>query len=179
MDDARLERIRGLAFDVDGVLTDGTVSIHASGDESKIFSVRDGTALLWCRLAGLELAVVSGRASAATTARMAELGIEAVYQGVRDKLATVQEWASERGLSLDEVLYMGDDHIDLPVFAAVGVSVAPADADPEVRLAATHVTERAGGDGAVREAIRWLLAATGRLEATTRSYREGLGGERP
>lgn len=177
MDEGRLQRIRALAFDVDGVLTDGTVEIHASGDEAKRFSVRDGTALAWCRLIGLELAIVSGRASGATARRMEELGIDAVYQGVRDKLTVVERWAGERGLSMEEVLYMGDDHIDLPVFAAVGVSVAPADADPEVRAAATHVTERPAGQGAAREAIRWLLGSSGRLESATRAYREGLTGE--
>lgn len=169
-----LKRIRGLVLDVDGVLTDGGVYISDSGEESKRFSILDGTAIYWCRLMGFEIALVSGRASDATARRAAELGIEAVYQGVRDKTARVAEWAEERRLTLDEVLYMGDDHIDLPVFEAVGVSVAPASADPEVRAAATHVTERGGGRGAVRDAIRWLLEESGRLEETTARYRRSL-----
>lgn len=174
MADPALERIRGIVFDVDGVLTDGSVYVSGSGEESKRFSILDGTAIYWCRLMEYEVALVSGRTSKATARRAAELGIEAVYQGVRDKTARIIAWADERGLSLDEVLYMGDDHIDLPVFEAVGVSVAPASADPEVRASATHVTDRSGGEGAVREAIRWLLEGSGRLDETTRRYRRSL-----
>ncbi|HUP19903.1 MAG TPA: HAD hydrolase family protein [Gemmatimonadota bacterium] len=174
MDEAALGRIRGIALDVDGVLTDGTVWMDGAGRELKRFSILDGTALHWCRLLGFEIALVSGRESAATTARARELGIEAVYQGVRDKAGRIETWAAERGLGLDEVLYMGDDHIDLPAFDRVGVSVAPANADDEVKDRADHVTRRAGGDGAVREAVRWLLASTGRLEEATALYRARL-----
>jgi 3-deoxy-D-manno-octulosonate 8-phosphate phosphatase (KDO 8-P phosphatase) len=169
--------VRGLVFDVDGVLTDGTVEISSSGHESKRFSIQDGTALLWCRLLGYELALVSGRKSDATAIRAAELGIDEVYQGVRDKAARVTLWAGSKGLALDEVLYMGDDHIDLPVFDAVGVSVAPANADSHVRARATHVTAARGGDGAVREAIEWLLTKTGRLDEALAAYRERVTGE--
>ncbi len=173
-----LARVRGLAFDVDGVLSDGGVWIGAGGEELKRFSILDGTALYWARLAGFRLALLSGRSSGATARRAAELGIERVYQGVRDKLGCLIEWAAAEELSLDEVLYMGDDHIDLPVFGRVGISVAPADADPEIRRAATHVTTRAGGDGAVREAIRWLLESTGRLDEILAEYRAGLDAPR-
>jgi 3-deoxy-D-manno-octulosonate 8-phosphate phosphatase (KDO 8-P phosphatase) len=169
--------VRGLVFDVDGVMTDGTVEISSSGHESKRFSIQDGTALLWCRMLGYELALVSGRESVATEIRAAELGIDGVYQGVRDKAAQVTKWAGSKGLALGEVLYMGDDHIDLPVFDAVGVSVAPANADPHVRARAMHVTAARGGDGAVREAIEWLLAGAGRLEEALAAYRERVSGE--
>lgn len=174
MTDLRLTRIRGLVFDVDGVLTDGSVYIADDGGELKRFSVPDGTALAWCRMLGYRLAWVSGRASEATSRRAAELGIEAVYQGVRNKAARVAQWAAGEGLGLDEVLYMGDDHIDLPVFSEVGVSVAPANADVEIRRRATHVTEARGGDGAAREAIQWLLRGAGRWDETMRTYRDGL-----
>lgn len=169
-----LGRIRALAFDVDVVLTDGTVYIGASGEELKRFSVQDGTAIYWCRLLGYELALLSGRKSGATRRRAEELGIRAVYQGVRDKKDRVDSWASDLGLGLDEVLYMGDDLIDLPVFDAVGVAVAPANAVTAVKRRAAHVTERAGGEGAVREAVEWLLSTTDRLEEATRLYRDEL-----
>lgn len=169
-----LSRIRGLAFDVDGVLTDGTVYIGAGGEELKRFSILDGTALVWCRMLGYELALISGRSSGATARRAEELGIDAVYQGVRDKAGRVSKWAAEVGLGLDEVLYMGDDQIDLAVFEAVAVSVAPASADADIRERATHVTRRTGGQGAVREAIRWLLRSTGRLDDAMAMYRERL-----
>ncbi len=171
---ADLARIRGVALDVDGVLTDGTVYLSGDGLEIKRFNVLDGVALVWCRLLGYRMALVSGRESPSTTRRARELRVEAVYQGVRDKAGQVAEWAAEQGLALDEVLYMGDDHIDLPVFAEVGVSVAPAGADRAVRDAATHVTARRGGEGAVREAMEWLLAGAGRLEEAHAAYRSLL-----
>lgn len=173
------ERVRGLVFDVDGVLTDGTVSISSFGHESKRFSIQDGTGILWCRMLGYELALVSGRESGATTIRAEELGIHEVYQGVRDKVAQVSAWAEEKGLELEQILYMGDDHIDLPVFEAVGISVAPANADPHVRAQATHVTAAGGGEGAVREAIEWLLEGAGRLEEAFAAYRERVSGGSP
>lgn len=177
MSETALERVRGIVLDVDGVLTDGTVYLGAEGQELKRFSILDGVGLVWCRLLGYRIAIVSGRHSDATDRRARELGIEAVYQGVRDKAWQVAAWAAEQGLALDEVLYMGDDHIDLPVFAEVGVSVAPANADATVRAHATFVTERAGGAGAVREAIEWMLTNVGRLEEALEAYRSMLLGE--
>ncbi len=170
------KNVRGLVFDVDGVLTDGTVEISSSGHETKRFSIHDGTALLWCRMLGYELALVSGRESGATSIRAEELEIREVYQGVRDKAAQVAAWAGTKGLDLGEVLYMGDDHIDLPVFETVGVSVAPANADPH-GARATHVTSSRGGEGAVREAIEWLLEGAGRLEEALAAYRERVSGD--
>lgn len=174
MGDPARERIRGLVFDVDGVLTDGSVYVGEDGRESKRFSILDGTALMWARLAGYHVAWVSGRASDATARRAEELDIEGVYQGVRDKAGRIRRWAEELGLELDEILYMGDDHIDLPVFDVVGLGVTPANADPEVRERANHVTVARGGEGAVREAIRWVLVGAGRLDEVTRRYRSGL-----
>ena len=169
-------RIRGIALDVDGVLTDGTVAISSSGEESKRFSIMDGTAILWCRMLGYHLALVSGRESKATAFRAEELGIREVYQGVRDKAARVAAWADSKGFALEEVLYMGDDHIDLPVFEVVGLSVAPAGADPHVREQASHVTVARGGEGAVREAVVWLLEGAGRLEEALDAYRKRVSG---
>ena len=170
------ELVRGLVFDVDGVLTDGTVAISSAGHETKRFSVQDGTGILWCRMLGYELAIVSGRESSATSIRAEELGIDAVYQGVRDKVARVAAWADEKGLQHPQILYMGDDHIDLPVFDLVGVSVAPANADPHVRAQASHVTVARGGEGAVREAVEWLLEGAGRLEEAFAAYRDRVSG---
>jgi 3-deoxy-D-manno-octulosonate 8-phosphate phosphatase (KDO 8-P phosphatase) len=89
----------------------------------------------------------------------------------------VAEWARSKGLGLEEVLYMGDDHIDLPVFEVVGLSVAPANADPHVRARAAHVTAARGGEGAVREAVVWLLEGAGRLEEALAAYRERVSGD--
>lgn len=174
MANEELRRVRGVAFDVDGVMTDGTVYIGSEEHEFKRFSVHDGTAIVWCRRLGLEIALVSGRYSRATEVRAEELGIEAVYQGVRDKVAQLSAWAADRGLEMEEILYMGDDLIDLPVFDVVGVSVAPANADSLVRERASRVTGRAGGEGAVREAIDWLLSSTGRMDEARALYQEDL-----
>lgn len=174
MDEAALRRIRGLVFDVDGVLTDAGIYVGEDGSELKRFSIQDGTGLYWCRMLGFEIALVSGRHSDATTRRGAELGIDAVYQGVRDKPGRIAAWAEERGLALEEVLYMGDDLIDLPVFETVGVAVAPANAARIVREEADHVTRTGGGRGAVREAVEWLLESTGRLEEAWSTYRASL-----
>jgi 3-deoxy-D-manno-octulosonate 8-phosphate phosphatase (KDO 8-P phosphatase) len=174
MSETALERVRGIVLDVDGVLTDGTVYLGTDGLELKRFSILDGVGLVWCRLLGYRIAIVSGRHSEATDRRARELGIEAVYQGVRDKAWQVAAWAAEQGLALDEILYMGDDHIDLPVFAEVGVSVAPANADATVRASATFVTDRAGGAGAVREAVEWMLTNVDRLDEALEAYRSML-----
>lgn len=178
MADADPVRIRALVFDVDGVLTDGSVYIGGSGEEMKRFSVLDGPAFHWCRLMGYEVALLSGRSSRATARRAQELGVESVYQGVRDKARQVAAWAAEKGLRPDEILYMGDDHIDLPVFEVAGIAVAPANAAPEVRERASHVTRRRGGEGAAREAVEWLLFRSGRLDEARRRYRNGLMGGR-
>ena len=98
MADADPVRIRALVFDVDGVLTDGSVYIGGSGEEMKRFSVLDGPAFHWCRLMGYEVALLSGRSSRATVRRAKELGVESVYQGVRDKARQVAAWAAEKGL---------------------------------------------------------------------------------
>lgn len=177
MADVDRRRIRGIALDVDGVLTDGSVYVGHDGGELKRFSVRDGTGIYWCRMLGYELALVSGRRSVATERRASELGIEAVYQGVRDKPRRIAGWAEATGIELAEVLYMGDDLIDLPVFDLVGIAVAPADAAAEVRRRADHVTGRRGGDGAVREAIDWLLEGAGRLREAHDRYRANLTGD--
>lgn len=150
--------IRLFAMDVDGILTDGTVTIHSDGTESKSFSILDGLGLKRLEKAGILVAWISGRASAATTARATELKIPHVIQGRTDKLAALQELASTLKLSAAEIAYMGDDDIDAPAirWAAVGLSVPTA--MPAALEAADYVTHRAAGHGAVREICEQLLA---------------------
>jgi 3-deoxy-D-manno-octulosonate 8-phosphate phosphatase (KDO 8-P phosphatase) len=150
-------RIRLLVLDVDGVLTDGVLVYGASGEEIKRFHVRDGLALQQARRAGLEVAIVSGRASAAVTRRMSELGVVEVHQGVGDKEALLRGLLARLGVSAAETAVMGDDLPDLPLMRMAGIAMAPVDAAPEVCQAADRVTRSAGGHGAVREAIEWLL----------------------
>jgi 3-deoxy-D-manno-octulosonate 8-phosphate phosphatase (KDO 8-P phosphatase) len=144
---------------VDGVLTDGGLLYGPAGEEWKRFDVHDGMAMVAARTAGLEIAVISGRASPAVTRRMAELGIAEVHQGVRDKAAVLAGITDRLGVAQSEVAAMGDDLPDLPILARAGLSLAPANAVAEVRRAARWVARRRGGAGAVREAIEMLLRA--------------------
>ena len=156
---ARAARIRLLVLDVDGVLTDGSLWYGPSGEETKVFHVRDGLAMVAAIQAGLALAVISGRASAAVTRRMAELGVAEVHQGVKDKGAVIEALLSRLGLRASEVAAMGDDLPDLDLLKRAGLRLAPADAVAEVRRRADWTSRRPGGHGAVREAVEMLLKA--------------------
>jgi 3-deoxy-D-manno-octulosonate 8-phosphate phosphatase (KDO 8-P phosphatase) len=166
----RARRIRLLLFDVDGVFTDASVQIFGDGSESKTFSIRDGTAVGWAIRSGYEVALLSGRPSAATTRRAAELGITRVHQETNDKVRAYARILEESSVRGDEVGYMGDDLLDLPVFARVGLSGAPADAAPEVRDRAHWVSAARGGAGAVREFIELVLRASGKWDAIVARY---------
>jgi 3-deoxy-D-manno-octulosonate 8-phosphate phosphatase (KDO 8-P phosphatase) len=155
----RAARIRLLVLDVDGVLTDGGLDYGAAGEETKRFFVQDGLALVAARRAGLAVAVISGRASAAVTRRMTELGVTEVHQAVQDKAAAVESVMGRLGLRAAEVAVMGDDLPDLPLMKQAGLALAPANAVAEVRRAADWVARRAGGAGAVRDAVEMLLKA--------------------
>lgn len=168
--ETRARRLRLVLLDVDGVLTDGTVAIAGSGPERKAFSIRDGAALVWTQQAGLELGLISGRASDATTRRAEELRITTVLQGVRDKRAAYLSLLADRGLDDGEVAYMGDDLIDLPILRRVGLSAAPADACDDVRQRVHCVTHALAGHGAVREFLERLLRARGQWESILQGY---------
>ncbi|HKZ06757.1 MAG TPA: HAD family hydrolase [Methylomirabilota bacterium] len=156
---ARARRVKLLVLDVDGVLTDGRLVYGPTGEEIKRFHVRDGYALVAARRAGLAVAVISGRASAAVTRRMAELGVEEVHQGVEDKRRCLEELCARLRLTPREVAAMGDDIPDLPMLGRVGLALAPADGAPEARRVAHWTTRAPGGRGAVREAVELLLRA--------------------
>jgi 3-deoxy-D-manno-octulosonate 8-phosphate phosphatase (KDO 8-P phosphatase) len=166
----RASRIRLLLFDVDGVLTDGVVVMHADGSESKGFHIRDGAAMVWAQRAGIGVGVLSARASGATAQRAAQLGIRTVVQGVPDKLVAYEQIIRDARLTDDVVAYMGDDLLDLPVLARAGFSGAPADAAPEVRERVHWVSANGGGRGAVREFIEIVLRAQQRWDDVTREY---------
>lgn len=170
---AKASRIRLVLLDVDGVLTDGVVMMHADGTESKAFHIRDGAAIVWAQRAGLTVGLLSARTSTATTHRAAELDVRIVAQGVARKLDMYEQIVREAGLSDSAVAFMGDDLIDLPVFARAGLSAAPADAALEVRERADWVATANGGRGAVREFIEFVLRAQERWDDVTRSYLPG------
>ena len=171
--DTRGAAIRLLVLDVDGVLTDGTILLDAEGRESKRFSIRDGTALVWARQAGLLTGVLSARTAAATAERARQLGMAIVRQQATDKAAAFAEILAEQGLAADDVAYMGDDLMDLPVLRQAGLSAAPADAAEAVRARVHFVSRLPGGAGAVRELIEGILAAQGHWPDIAARY--GLG----
>ena len=154
------ERVKGiklLFLDVDGVLTDGTIHLSASGEETKVFHARDGYGLKLLVANGVEVALISGRKSGAVEKRASELGIGLVFQGVKEKEAVCRELLEKRGLTKEEIASVGDDLPDLSLFAFSGVRIAVADAAEELLDAADAVTHKKGGDGAVREVCEWIL----------------------
>jgi len=163
-------RLRLLLFDVDGVLTDGTIVVHADGSESKRFHIRDGAGIVWAQRAGLLVGLISARTSTATAQRAAQLAIRIVEQGAASKLGTYQRIVADQGLADDQVAFMGDDLLDLPVLAQAGVSAAPADAAPEVRARVDWVSSVAGGRGAVREFVEFVLRAQGAWDGIVAEY---------
>jgi 3-deoxy-D-manno-octulosonate 8-phosphate phosphatase (KDO 8-P phosphatase) len=168
--DERAARIRLILFDVDGVLTDGTLLLHADGSESKVFDIKDGTGIVWAQRLGLTVGLLSARSSAATTQRAAQLGITLVHQGVSSKLETFEQIADSLMLDEDEIAYMGDDILDLPVLARVGLATAPADGSSDVRSRVHWVAQANGGAGAARELIELILRAQGRWESLLATY---------
>ena len=150
-------RVTLLVLDVDGVLTDGRLWFGPEGESLKVFHVRDGLGIKRLRSAGVDVAVISGRSSAAVERRMSELGVTHVLQGVSDKGRALQDLLATVGRSASEVACLVDDTPDLPLMRLVGLPAAVADAHPEVLAAASHVTSLAGGRGAVREFCDWLV----------------------
>jgi 3-deoxy-D-manno-octulosonate 8-phosphate phosphatase (KDO 8-P phosphatase) len=164
--------IKLLLFDVDGVLTDGTILVHADGTESKQFNIRDGAGMVWAQRAGLTIGLLSARTADATAIRAAQLGISIVSQGGSNKLAGYEQILAAEGLTDEEVGYMGDDLQDLPVLRRAGFSAAPSDAAPEVRAAVQWVSPSAGGRGAARECIEHVLRAQGNWRAAVSGFFE-------
>jgi 3-deoxy-D-manno-octulosonate 8-phosphate phosphatase (KDO 8-P phosphatase) len=157
----RASRIRLLVLDVDGVLTDGRLYLSADGEELKVFHVRDGSGLVAIQRAGVTVAIISGRDSAAVTRRARELGIQHVHQGVSDKGAELERLLAELGVAPEETACVGDDTPDAPMLRRAGLAIGVADAHAALLASAHWVTQSNGGQGAVREVCDLLLSARG------------------
>ena len=168
MEQAR--RIRLLILDVDGVLTDGKLFFDYQGNEYKSFHARDGHGMKMLQQSGVEIAVISGRESPIVTMRMQSLGVTHVYQGQEDKRAAFNELLEKLALSSEEVAYVGDDVIDLPVMMHVGLAIAVADANEAVKACADWSTTLNGGLGAVREVCDLILQAQDKFESLLNHY---------
>jgi 3-deoxy-D-manno-octulosonate 8-phosphate phosphatase (KDO 8-P phosphatase) len=166
----RAERVRLILLDVDGVLTDGTVSQDTAGGESKRFFIRDGLALVWARQAGFEVGFLSARPSVVTARRAEELGIGLVIQTGPDKRQAYADLLRTRGCTDADVAYMGDDLLDLPILGRVGLAAAPADAVDDVRARVHWVSACPGGRGAVRELVELIFRASGRWPDHVQSH---------
>jgi 3-deoxy-D-manno-octulosonate 8-phosphate phosphatase (KDO 8-P phosphatase) len=169
----RLARVQLLLLDVDGVLTDGGVTWTNDGIEQKTFSIRDGLGIRLWQQAGGRTGIITGRSSRVVQLRAEELGIAIVRQGIGDKLEAATAVLAEQGLDWEQAAFIGDDLPDLPVVMRCGVGVAVADACQELVAAATLVTQRPGGRGAVREVIERMLEARGSWDALVGRFAAG------
>jgi 3-deoxy-D-manno-octulosonate 8-phosphate phosphatase (KDO 8-P phosphatase) len=158
---ARLLRIRFLLTDVDGVLTDGQLQLDGQGNETKVFHVHDSAGFAYWHRSGFGSGLLSGRESSAALHHGRSMGIEEIHLGHRDKLPVVEEIARRNSLDLDEIAYIGDDLLDLPVLRAVGLAASVPGGRPEVLAVVQYVTRTAGGRGAVRELVEEILRAKG------------------
>ena len=163
-------KLRLMGFDVDGVLTDGTLYFTPQGDEIKAFSSLDGHGIKMLQRAGIEVIIISGRSSRALELRAQNLGITALHMGVDDKRALMQQLVQTRGLSLEQAGYMGDDVVDLPVLRACGFSATVADAHEEVIARTDFLATRGGGRGAVREVCDFILRSQNRWDELMAVY---------
>lgn len=168
--------IRLVLLDVDGVLTDGRLTYQEDGKELKTFHALDGMGIRLAQQAGIEIGVITGRRSGAVEHRCKELGMTEIHQGNWRKLPILEEILARRGLSLEQVAFVGDDLPDLAVLRRVGLAVTVADARPEVLEVADASSERKGGCGAVREILEALIKAQGKWEPILSSYESGQGG---
>ncbi|MFQ6110398.1 MAG: KdsC family phosphatase [Nitrospinota bacterium] len=159
-----------LIMDVDGVLTDGQMIFTNQGDELKSFDVKDGTGITLAHRAGLLTAILTGKCSQIVTRRAEQLGISYCRQDLRDKLEAYEAMKKEKGLSDEEIAYIGDDLIDIPAMRRAGLAVAVADAVEEVKAEAHLITRRSGGKGAVRETVEFILKAQGRWEGLLNKF---------
>ena len=164
------KRIQLLLLDVDGVMTDGRIIYDNHGGETKAFDVKDGHGLKLVQRAGIQVGIITGRESSVVDRRAKELGIEMVYQGVKNKLLPFREILQKLALQTEEVAYIGDDIVDLPILRQVGFAATVADAVDEVKAHVHLVARRNGGRGAVREICDLILQESGRWDAVTRHY---------
>ena len=162
--------IRLVIFDVDGVLTDGRLYFGDDGQEYKAFNSKDGHGMVMLQRAGVRIGIITGRRSKVVRLRMKNLGIEHVYQGRPDKLPAYQDLRKTLHLTDEQIAYVGDDVVDLPVMRRVGLAIAVQDAHALTRAHADWITPSDGGRGAAREVCEFLMEAQGTLQATLEAY---------
>ena len=166
----KARQIKLVIFDVDGVLTDGSLFIGDDGQEYKAFCSRDGHGMKMLQKSGMEIAIITGRTSRVVEHRMTGLGIQHVYQGQQDKIHAYKKLSEKLGLESSEIAYVGDDVVDLPVMCQVGLAIAVQDAHPMVIKHAHWQTPTHGGRGAARDVCEMIMEAQGKLKEELNSY---------
>jgi 3-deoxy-D-manno-octulosonate 8-phosphate phosphatase (KDO 8-P phosphatase) len=166
----RAQKICFLLLDVDGVLTDGRVIYDDTGKEWKFFNIKDGYGIKLVRRAGLRVGILSGRKSASVGVRAKELGIDLVVQKSLDKSKELGKIMQKEKLKPEQICFVGDDLVDIPVFSQVGFAVAVADSVTEAKKSAHYITRQRGGKGAVREVCELILKAQGKWDTVTQKY---------
>ena len=169
---AKAKKIRLIVTDVDGVLTNGQIIYNERGEESKVFNVKDGLGIRLVMKFGFQVAVITGRKSEIVSRRCEELGIQMVYQGIKDKAMVLREILSISGHRLDETAYIGDDLNDLNALLGVGFKCCPEDAHQEIRLISDYITAAKGGEGCFRELADLLLEAQGLNEEVLNLFKD-------
>ncbi len=167
---SKAKAVKLLLLDVDGVLTDGNLIFSHHGEESKAFNTQDGFGLRILQEADVDTGIITARTSTAVTKRAENLKLSYVYQGESNKLTAFKDIARKSGLKPFEIAYMGDDWLDLVLLQRVGFAISPANGVEEVKKVAHLVTEKSGGNGAVREACEFILKAKGVFEQTLQKY---------
>ncbi|MBY0576203.1 MAG: HAD hydrolase family protein [Gallionellaceae bacterium] len=166
----RAKLIRLMAFDVDGVMTDGGLYLSDSGEEFKRFNSLDGHGMKMLKASGVEIAIITGRTSRCVEARAQNLGVAHVFQGVENKLETMLHLLNKLKLPREAAAYMGDDVVDLAVMRHVGLAITVPESPQLVRAHSAYITQRGGGHGAVREACELIMSAQGTLDAQLAPY---------
>lgn len=167
---ARASRVQLMIFDVDGILTDGSLHYGAEGELIKTFNVLDGHGIKLLQQSGVATAIISARKSQLVARRAGDLGIQYLFQGVHDKRAAFEQLLAETGISAEQCGFIGDDVIDLPILLRVGFAASVPDGHVEVRSRVHYVTKAGGGRGAVRELCDFMLRAQGKYEAALAPY---------
>lgn len=166
----KASRIKLVIFDVDGVLTDGSLFLSDDGQEYKAFNSKDGFGMRLLQESGIDIGIITGRESTLVRLRMEELGITQIMQGRREKGPALDEMMEKTGLTLDEIAYVGDDVVDLPIMSRVGLSIAVQDARTEVKKHAHWITQSVGGRGAGRDVCELILEAHGKWDDIIKRY---------
>lgn len=170
--ETRINRVKLLILDVDGVLTDGSIILGTGGGEFKVFDVQDGLGITLARRAGLKIGIITGRESESVERRARELKIDSLYQAAFVKIKAFRKMLAELNVDEEAVCYMGDDLLDIPVMKRAGFSVAPPAAREEVMQQADYITLAPGGKGAVREVVELILKTQGRYADTVKKLIE-------